>query len=70
MTPASFGVRSPVVANLIMFAIIGAGLIFGVGLRREFFPEIRPNLITVVAPYPGAAPREVERSLGVKIEDA
>lgn len=70
MTISSFGVRKPVVANLVMFALIGAGVIFGLNLRREFFPEVRPNLITITAPYPGASPAEVEQSLAVKIEDA
>ena len=69
MSLARFGVRKPVVANLVMFAIIGAGLVFGVGLRREFFPEINPTQVLVTAPYPGAAPEEIEDSLAVKIED-
>ena len=69
MSIPSFGVRRPVVANLVMFAIIGAGLIFGVGLRREFFPEIRPNQVLITAPYPGASPDEVEDALAIKIED-
>jgi multidrug efflux pump subunit AcrB len=64
-----FGVKKPVAANLIMLAIIGAGLVLGLNLRREFFPETRPNEVLVVAPYPGAAPEEVERSLAIKIED-
>ena len=70
MSLPSFGVRNPVISNLCMFAIIFAGLFYGLSLRREFFPEIRPNLITVTAPYPGASPDEVERSLVRKIEDA
>lgn len=70
MSLASFGVRQPVVANLVMFAIIAAGLIFGVSLRREFFPEVRPNLVLVAAPYPGASPDEVETALAQRIEDA
>ncbi|MEM1184756.1 MAG: efflux RND transporter permease subunit [Planctomycetota bacterium] len=69
MGMASFGVRKPVVANLVMFALLGAGLIFGSGLTREFFPEVRPNLVIVSAPYPGAAPDEVEDALAIKIED-
>lgn len=69
MSLARFGVRKPVVANLVMFAIIGAGLIFGTGLRREFFPFVESRIITVVAPYPGAAPEEVEDALATKIED-
>ena len=66
---ASFGVRRPVVANLCMFAILGAGIIFASKLQREFFPEIRSNLVMVFAPYPGAAPEEIEQSLAIKIED-
>ncbi len=69
MSLAAWGVRKPVVTNLIMFALIGAGLVFGVGLRREFFPEINPDRIVIAAPYPGASPNEVEKSLTKKIED-
>jgi HAE1 family hydrophobic/amphiphilic exporter-1 len=64
-----FGVHRPVVANLVMFAIIAAGIIFGGQLRREFFPEINPNLVVVSAPYPGASPDEVEDALATRIED-
>jgi len=70
MSLPAFGVRKPVVANLVMFAIIGAGIVFGVGLTREFFPEIDPTRVTVAAPYPGASPEEVETALARKIEDA
>lgn len=69
MSLARFGVRKPVVANLVMLAIIGAGIIFGVGLRREFFPFVESRIITIAAPYPGAAPEEVEDALATKIED-
>lgn len=69
MSLASFGVRKPVVANLVMFAVIGAGLIFGGALRREFFPFIESRVVMVTAPYPGAAPDEVESALAKKIED-
>ncbi len=69
MSLARFGVRKPVVANLMMFALIGAGLVFGVGLRREFFPYVEPRIVTITAPYPGAAPEEVEDALATRIED-
>ncbi|MCB9845962.1 MAG: efflux RND transporter permease subunit [Phycisphaeraceae bacterium] len=70
MSLAGFGVRNPVLANLLAAATLIFGIIFGLGLRREFFPEIRPSLVSVSAPYPGAAPEEVEASLAIKIEDA
>ncbi|MEO1007763.1 MAG: efflux RND transporter permease subunit [Planctomycetota bacterium] len=69
MSLAAFGVRKPVVANLVMFALLGAGVLLGLGLQREFFPEVRPNRVVVSAPYPGAAPDEIERALATKIED-
>ncbi|TVQ64751.1 MAG: efflux RND transporter permease subunit [Phycisphaerales bacterium] len=69
MSLSSFGVHRPVVANLVMLVIIGAGIIFGLNLRREFFPETRPNEVIITAPYPGAAPDEIESSLAIKIED-
>ena len=69
MSLPGFGVRRPVVANLVMFAILAAGVIFGFTLKREFFPEVRPNLVSVVAPYPGASPDEVEDALAKRIED-
>jgi len=69
MSLARFGVRKPVVANLVMLSLIGAGLIFGLGLRREFFPYVESRIVTITAPYPGAAPEEVEDALATKIED-
>lgn len=69
MRLVEFGVRKPVVSNLAAVALIGAGLMFGLQIRREFFPEVRPNLVRIIAPYPGASPDEVEDSLALKIED-
>ena len=70
MSLAAFGVRKPVVVNLLMFAIIGAGLIAGLELRREFFPEQDPENILITLPYPGATPEEVEEALAIKVENA
>ncbi len=64
-----FGVENPVIANLVTFSLIVAGVIFGVTLRREFLPPIDPTFVIVNAPYPGAAPDEVEDALVIKIED-
>ncbi|RMH29168.1 MAG: efflux RND transporter permease subunit [Planctomycetota bacterium] len=69
MNIAAFGVRKPVPANLVMVALIAAGLVLGADLRREFFPETRPNEVVVTAPYPGASPDEIEEALAIKIED-
>ncbi|MEM8738504.1 MAG: efflux RND transporter permease subunit [Planctomycetota bacterium] len=69
MSLARFGVRKPVPANLLMFAIIAAGIVAAVSLRREFFPEQQPDSASLTMPYPGATPEEVEDSLAIKIEN-
>ena len=68
-SPAAFGVTHPVPANLMMFAIVVAGLIFGVTIRKEMFPEIRPDRANILLTYPGASPAEIEEGMVLKIED-
>jgi multidrug efflux pump subunit AcrB len=58
-----------VAANLLMFLIVVGGLMATTTIKREFFPEIRPDLITVTVIYPGAAPEEVETGICIKIEE-
>ena len=67
---SAFGVRKPVVANLIMAALIVGGFVASTTLRKQFFPETDPDTATISLPYPGAAPEEVESSLAIKVEDA
>lgn len=67
---SAFGVRKPVVANLLMAALIIGGLVAATTLRKQFFPETDPDTATISMPYPGAAPEEVESSLAIKVEDA
>ena len=70
MSIARFGVRKPVPVNLLMIAVLLAGAVSGLSLRREFFPEIAPDQALIELRYPGATPREVEESLAIKVEDA
>ena len=69
MSLPSFGVRKPVPINLLSFGIIIAGIIFGLSLRREFFPETSPDQVLITLPYPGASPEEVEEALVLKVEE-
>ena len=69
MSIASFGVNKPVPVNLLMIGILLAGVILGLSLRREFFPEMDPDHAMVRIPYPGASPEEIEETLAIKVED-
>lgn len=70
MSLAGFGVRRPVPVNLIMFALIIGGLVAGLSLRREFFPESDPDTAVITMPYPGATPEDIEETLAEKVENS
>lgn len=62
-------IRKPVPVNLLMIAIILAGLFAASSLRREFFPEVDAEQAIISLPYPGASPEEIEDALAIKVED-
>ncbi|MEQ9460756.1 MAG: efflux RND transporter permease subunit [Phycisphaeraceae bacterium] len=70
MSLIRFGVERPVPINLLMWAILLAGIFYGLSLRKEFFPESDPERASVSLPYPGATPEEIEDALAIKVEDA
>ncbi len=69
MSLPRFGVTRPVPVNLLMLAMLLGGVVAGLSLRREFFPEIEPEAAMVTMPYPGATPEEIEETLAIKVED-
>jgi len=62
--------RNRVVANLLMFSILGLGLSTMTSINQEVFPEFEMDIISVAVPYRGAAPEEVEAAVVVRIEEA
>lgn len=62
--------RNGVVANLLMFSIIIGGLMAVPGIKKEVFPEISVDMVTVSVDYRGAAPEEVEEGVCIRIEEA
>jgi len=39
-------------------------------INKQMFPQVQINWISYAAPYPGAAPQEVEEGITIKIEEA
>ncbi|CAD5256715.1 MULTISPECIES: efflux RND transporter permease subunit [unclassified Imperialibacter] len=66
----SFFIRYPIWANVILFAVFLLGLASFLTMKKSFFPERTPNMITVSVAYPGAAPEEMEEGITIKIEEA
>ena len=62
--------RNHVATNLLMWAMLIGGFLAWPMLRQEMFPDVDLEVVTVTAPYPGAAPTEVEEALCSRIEEA
>ncbi len=61
--------NNPVAANLLMIVIMLGGLAAITDLTKETFPTFNPEMITVVVPYPGSSPEEVEAGIIRVIEE-
>ena len=61
---------NPVASNLLMIVIMVLGLGAAFSIQRAILPEVDIEVIFITAPYPGAAPEEVEQGVVLKIEDA
>ncbi len=70
MSLARFGVQNPVPVNLLMIALLIAGVFSAATITREFFPDTAPESCVISFVYPGATPEEIEDNLVRKIEDA
>lgn len=62
--------RNSVAANLLMIFILVGGLLTALSINKQVFPQVKTNWIEFRAPYPGAAPQEVEEGITIKIEEA
>lgn len=62
--------RNTVAANLLMIIILVAGALSVFTVRKQMFPEVELNIISIQVPFPGAAPQEVEQGVIMLIEDA
>jgi len=62
--------RNSVAANLLMIFILVGGFFTMSTINKQMFPQININWISYAAPYPGAAPQEVEEGITIKVEEA
>lgn len=62
-------VDNPVSANLLLVFIIGFGILQALHIKKEVFPEYSLDMISVVVPYRGATPTDVEEAICTRIEE-
>jgi len=53
-----------------MILILGAGLVSVFSIEKRTLPDFETNTVSIVVPFPGAGPREVEQGVVLKIEEA
>lgn len=63
-------IDNPIAANLLMIAMLIGGYAGYGSVKKETFPSVEGNVITVSMAYPGAASSEVEQQIVVRIEEA
>ncbi len=68
--PIAWMARNHVAANLLMVFLIAGGILIGSGVKQEVFPEVQLDRVSIVVPYPGASPEEVEKGIILPIEEA
>jgi multidrug efflux pump subunit AcrB len=61
---------NPVAANLLMVLIVGAGLASAFSIEKQTLPEFETDTVTILVPFPGAGPSEVEQGVVLKVEEA
>ncbi len=68
--PVAWMARHPVSANLLMAILMIGGLLTVTRIKQEIFPEFEIDAVSIVVPYPGASPEEVERGILLALEEA
>ncbi|QFT36735.1 MULTISPECIES: efflux RND transporter permease subunit [unclassified Vibrio] len=62
--------QNPVAANLLMLGVIIVGLFSVNSLRKEAFPSLEPDIVTVSVNYDSGDPIQAEEGISIKIEEA
>ncbi len=70
MNISELSVKRPTLIVVVFITLTFLGLMGLRSLNQELIPDMNYPMFTVITPYPGAAPFEVENSVSKKIEDA
>jgi multidrug efflux pump subunit AcrB len=70
MNAVKWFARNHVAGNFLMLVVLLAGFATWFQLKKEIFPEISIDAVSVSIPYPNATPEETERGVVVPVEEA
>jgi multidrug efflux pump subunit AcrB len=66
----TWAIRNTPSMNTLMVAVLVLGVACMLKLRRERYPEYRPDEISISVSYPGASPSETEQAICLRVEEA
>ncbi|BDY05163.1 efflux RND transporter permease subunit [Ferrimonas sp. YFM] len=61
---------NPVAANLLLIGIIALGLLSLTQIRKEAFPPMEPNRVTISVNYDSGEAKQAEEGIAIKVEEA
>src|SRR5512141_2885945 len=67
---SNLSIRRPVVATVMMLALVTLGLFSMRRLPIDQMPDVEIPVLSIITEYPGASPETVEREVTKKIEEA
>src|SRR3972149_8210128 len=67
---SNLSIKRPVLATVMMLALVTLGSASYRRLAIDLYPNVEIPVITIVTIYPGASPETVEREVSKRIEEA
>ncbi len=69
MSLIRFTLKNSLLFNLLTAMVLIVGILKSVNMRREAFPSVDFDIVTIRTVYPGASPREVEQYVTERLEE-
>jgi HAE1 family hydrophobic/amphiphilic exporter-1 len=67
---SNLSIKRPVVATVMMLALVTLGVFSARRLPIDLMPNVEVPVLSIITEYPGASPETVEREVSKKIEEA
>ena len=68
MLLSDLSIRRPILAAVMMLALLTLGIFSYRRLSVEMYPNVEIPVVTIVTKFPGASPESVEREVSKRIE--
>ncbi|MCH7504326.1 efflux RND transporter permease subunit [PVC group bacterium] len=69
MNLIQFSIRNRLFFNLLTFFLIIAGILTALKMKREAFPNVQYDIVSITTSYQGASPAEVEKLVTIPLEE-